>query len=223
MNDEVDNTLSDSMAELFRHNWWVLALRGLAAVLFGILAFIWPGITVFTLVLLFGAYALVNGIFALVVCFKSPRRTRRFGSLIFGAVISIAAGIIALIWPGMTAFSLVIVIAAWAVVNGIAEIAAAIRLRKEITGEWLLVVAGIASIVFGIALFMNPFIGALVLVWWIGGFAFAFGILLIVSVSECAGRPRHLAVSGHEWPRNSFEDWQKPWFRLCDFDRSLSR
>jgi len=180
MNDEVDNTLSDSMAELFRHNWWVLALRGLAAVLFGILAFIWPGITIFTLVLLFGAYALVNGIFALVVCFKSPRRTRRFGSLIFGAVISIAAGIIALIWPGMTAFSLVIVIAAWASVNGIAEIAAAIRLRKEIAGEWLLVVAGIASILFGIALFLNPFIGALVLVWWIGGFAFAFGILLIM-------------------------------------------
>jgi len=180
MNDEVDNTLSDSMAELFRHNWWVLALRGLAAVLFGILAFIWPGITIFTLVLLFGAYALVNGILALVISFKGPRRIRRFGSLIFGGLISVAAGVIAFIWPGMTAFSLVIVIAAWAIVNGIAEIVAAIRLRKEITGEWLLVVAGIASILFGIALFLNPFIGALVLVWWIGGFTFAFGILLIV-------------------------------------------
>jgi len=180
MNDEVDSTIEDSIAELFQHNWWVLALRGLAAVLFGILAFIWPGITIFTLVLLFGAYALVNGILALVISFKGPRRIRRFGSLIFGGLISVAAGVIAFIWPGMTAFSLVIVIAAWAIVNGIAEIVAAIRLRKEITGEWLLVVAGIASILFGIALFLNPFIGALVLVWWIGGFAFAFGILLIV-------------------------------------------
>jgi len=180
MNDELDSTIEDSIAELFRHNWWVLALRGLAAVLFGILAFIWPGITIFTLVLLFGAYALVNGILALVISFKGPRRIRRFGSLIFGGLISVAAGVIAFIWPGMTAFSLVIVIAAWAIVNGIAEIVAAIRLRKEITGEWLLVVAGIASILFGIALFLNPFIGALVLVWWIGGFAFAFGILLIV-------------------------------------------
>jgi len=180
MNDELDSTIEDSIAELFQHNWWVLALRGLAAVLFGILAFIWPGITIFTLVLLFGAYALVNGILALVISFKGPRRIRRFGSLIFGGLISVAAGVIAFIWPGMTAFSLVIVIAAWAIVNGIAEIVAAIRLRKEITGEWLLVVAGIASILFGIALFLNPFIGALVLVWWIGGFAFAFGILLIV-------------------------------------------
>jgi len=180
MNDELDSTIEDSIAELFRHNWWVLALRGLAAVLFGILAFIWPGITIFTLVLLFGAYALVNGILALVISFKGPRRIRRFGSLIFGGLISVAAGVIAFIWPGMTAFSLVIVIAAWAIVNGIAEIVAAIRLRKEITGEWLLAVAGIASILFGIALFLNPFIGALVLVWWIGGFAFAFGILLVV-------------------------------------------
>ena len=180
MNDELDNTISDSIAELFRHNWWVLALRGLAAVLFGILAFIWPGITIFTLVLLFGAYALVNGVLALVIAFKGPRRIRRFGSLIFGGLISVAAGVIAFIWPGMTAFSLVIVIAAWAIVNGIAEIVVAIRLRKEISGEWLLIVAGIASSLFGVCLFLNPLIGALVLVWWIGGFTFAFGILLMV-------------------------------------------
>ena len=180
MNDELDNTISDSIAELFRHSWWVLALRGLAAVLFGILAFIWPGITIFTLVLLFGAYALVNGVLALVIAFKGPRRIRRFGSLIFGGLISVAAGVIAFIWPGMTAFSLVIVIAAWAIVNGIAEIVVAIRLRKEISGEWLLIVAGIASILFGVCLFLNPLIGALVLVWWIGGFTFAFGILLMV-------------------------------------------
>jgi|SRR6267143_2476303 len=180
MNEEIDNTICDSIAELFRHNWWVLVLRGVAAILFGILAFIWPGITIFTLVLLFGAYALVNGILALVIAFKGPKRVARFGSLIFGALISIAAGIIAFIWPGMTAFSLIIVIAAWAIVGGIAEIVAAIRLRKEISGEWLLVVAGIASILFGIALLLNPLIGALVLVWWIGGFTFAFGILLIV-------------------------------------------
>src|SRR5438067_13333605 len=115
MNDEVDNTLSDSMAELFRHNWWVLALRGLAAVLFGILAFIWPGITVFTLVLLFGAYALANGILALLVCFKTPWRTRRSGSLMFGTVISIAAATTTRIRPCMTAFSLDIFIPACAV------------------------------------------------------------------------------------------------------------
>ncbi|MEY2492591.1 MAG: hypothetical protein QOH24_1542 [Verrucomicrobiota bacterium] len=180
MNEDIDNIVSDSIAELFRHNWWVLVLRGVAAILFAVLAFLWPGITIFTLVLLFGAYALVNGILYLVLAFKGPKRARRVGSLIFGALISIAAGIIAFIWPGMTAFSLVIVIAAWAIVTGIAEIVAAIRLRKEITGEWLLVVAGIAAILFGIALLINPLIGALVLVWWIGGFSFAFGILLIV-------------------------------------------
>src|SRR5438874_2064527 len=152
MNDEVDNTLSDSMAELFRHNWWLLALRGLAAVLFGVLAFIWPGITLLTLIYLFGAYALVNGVLALIVAYRTPKDSRPIGSLIFEGLFSIAAGVVAFLIPSLTALALLSLIAAWAIVTGIIEVVAAVRLRRVISNEWLLALAGIASMVFGVLL-----------------------------------------------------------------------
>jgi len=158
--------------------WWMLALRGLIAILFGVLAFVLPGMTMVTLVFLFGFYALLNGILALAHAFSAPKGYPRFGALIFTGIVSIAAGILAFIWPGITALSLVLLIAAWAIVNGIFEIATAIRLRRVIPHEWLLALGGVLSVLLGIVIALQPAAGALALLWWIGAFAIVFGVLL---------------------------------------------
>jgi uncharacterized membrane protein HdeD (DUF308 family) len=181
-----------TVAHLLAHNWWLLALRGLAAVIFGVLAFLWPGITLFVLVWLFGAFALVNGVLSLVLASKAPKGYPRLGSLILGGMLGIIAGVITFFWPAVTAIGLLILIAWWAIVTGILEIVAAIKLRKEITGEWLLVLAGIASVAFGAILLFQPAAGALVLIWWIGAYAVVFGILLIA----LAFRMRRLGKEG---------------------------
>jgi uncharacterized membrane protein HdeD (DUF308 family) len=180
MNRIGDSITTLTVADLLARNWWLLALRGLAGVLFGILAFIWPGITLFVLVCLFGAFALVNGILSLVLAWNAPRGYPRFGALILGGILSIAAGVIAFFLPGITALGLLIMIAAWAIVIGIIEIVAAVQLRKVITNEWLLILAGIASVAFGVVLLLYPRAGALVLVWWLGAYALVFGILLMI-------------------------------------------
>jgi uncharacterized membrane protein HdeD (DUF308 family) len=149
-------------------------------VIFGVLAFLWPGITLFSLVILFGAYALVNGLFSFILAAKAPKGYPNFGSLILAGIFGVLAGLITFFWPGISALGLLIVIAAWAVVNGILEIYYAIKLRKEIKNEWLLILAGILSVIFGALLLLNPLAGALVLVLWIGSFAIVFGILLII-------------------------------------------
>jgi uncharacterized membrane protein HdeD (DUF308 family) len=157
--------------------WWFVALRGLAAVLFGIAAFAWPGITLTLLVLLFGAYALVDGVFALIYAFGSGRRFR--GWLVVEGLAGIVLGVIALVWPGITALSLLYLIAGWAVVTGVLEIIAAIRLRKVITNEWMLALSGLASVIFGVILAIQPGAGALALIWLIAAYAIVFGVLLI--------------------------------------------
>jgi uncharacterized membrane protein HdeD (DUF308 family) len=174
------HTNGGTVADLLTHNWWLLALRGLCGVLFGILAFIWPGITLLSLVYLFGAYTLVNGVLAFVLAARAPKGYPKFGSLIFEGILSIIAGIIAFIVPGITALALLVLIAAWAIVTGVLEIVAAIRLRKVIEGEWLLVLAGIASLGFGVLLLFRPGAGALAVLWWIGAFAIIFGGLLMI-------------------------------------------
>jgi uncharacterized membrane protein HdeD (DUF308 family) len=188
MNGDIDLTAgSGTLAELLRRHWWLLALRGLAAVLFGILAFVWPGITIFWLVCFFGAYALVNGILSFVLAAKASKGSGITG-LILGGLLSVAAGLLTFFWPALTALGLLILISWWAIFNGVMEIITAIRLRKVITNEWLLVLAGIASIVFGVLLLLQPAVGALVLIWWIGAWALFFGVLLMV----LAFRMRHL-------------------------------
>src|SRR4051794_5295460 len=124
--DSDTNTNTGNFANLLSDNWWLMALRGVAAVLFGVLAFIWPGMTLLTLTLLFGAYALAHGILALVMAFKGPGGRRRSGGLIFEGIVSIGAGIIAFLWPGITTLTLLFLIAAWAIVNGVLEIATAV-------------------------------------------------------------------------------------------------
>lgn len=180
-----------TVADLLTRNWWLLALRGVAAVLFGVLAFVWPGITLLVLVYLFSAYALVNGVLALILANRAPKGHPRFGSLIFGGLISIAAGIIGFLWPGLTALTLLVLIASWAIVTGVMEIIAAVRLRKVITDEWLLILAGLASTIFGVLLLLQPGAGALALIWWIGAFAMIFGVLLVA----LAFRMRHWSRS----------------------------
>ena len=160
-------------------NWWALAIRGIAAILFGIAAFLVPGITFAALVLLFGAFAFVDGIFAIAAGVRSGRRHEQWLPMILLGIVGVLAGIYTTIWPIVTALALVYVIASWAVVAGILEIIAAIRLRKKITHEWLLALAGVASIAFGVLLFLAPASGAVVLVWWVGAYALVAGALLL--------------------------------------------
>lgn len=177
MTDIVD--IDSSLARTLTRYWWILALRGVIAIIFGILAFALPGMTLLTLVFLFGIYALVNGILALAHALAAPKGYPRFGAMLFSGLVSIAVGVLAFIWPGITALSLVLLIAAWAIVSGIFEIAAAIRLRRVIHHEWLLVLGGTLSLVLGVAILLQPSAGALALLWWIGGFAIVFGVLLV--------------------------------------------
>ncbi|MGE0548147.1 MAG: HdeD family acid-resistance protein [Kofleriaceae bacterium] len=160
-----------------RWRWWTVALRGAAAIALGILSLVFPGATLLSFVLLFGVFALVDGVLALGLATRLPGR----GAMIARGVISILAGLVALLLPVVTAFVLLMVIASWAIVAGVLEIAMAIRLRKELTGEWLLAVEGMLSIGFGVLLFLSPLAGAIVLGLWVGVYALVLGGLLFGS------------------------------------------
>ena len=167
------------MVTVLARNWWALVLRGLFAVLFGIIALAWPGITLGALVLLYGAYALADGVFAIASVMAGRTWGRPWWSLLVEGLVGIAVGIMTFAWPGLTALVLLYLIASWAFVTGIFEIVAAIRLREEIRGEWLLALSGILSVLFGVALVIWPGAGALALIWVIGAYAIAFGVLMI--------------------------------------------
>jgi uncharacterized membrane protein HdeD (DUF308 family) len=168
------------MIGVLSRNWWALVVRGIVAVIFGLCAIILPGLTVTALVLLFGAYVLVDGVFMIVAAFAGGERTRHRWLLLFEGIVSIIAGILTFAWPGITTLVLLYFIAAWAIITGVAEVMAAVRLRREIANEWLLGLAGIASILFGVFAFIYPRSGALSLIWIIGIYALIFGILLIL-------------------------------------------
>jgi len=158
--------------------WWALAVRGVLAVAFGIVSFMLPADSLLALVVLFGAYALVAGVLDIVGGIRSARRDRgHWGWHIVQGLFGIAAGIVTLAWPGITALALLYVIAAWAMLLGIAEISAAIRLRKEIEGEWLLGLSGVLSLALGVLMVVFPGAGALALIFWIAAYAVVFGLL----------------------------------------------
>jgi uncharacterized membrane protein HdeD (DUF308 family) len=159
-------------------NWWVFLIRGLLGIAFGVITFFEPAISLAALVLLFGAYAFVDGVFAVVSAVRRHTGATPWWLLLLEGVAGIAAGVMALVWPGLTALALLWVIAAWALVTGAFEIAAAIRLRRVITGEWLLVLSGLASIAVGVLLMAFPGPGVLVVVLWIGAGAFVSGIMM---------------------------------------------
>ena len=164
---------------ILAYNWWALAVRGALAILFGILAFLWPGISLTALVLLFAAFAFADGVLAIVTGVRGIRGDGRWWAVLLEGMLGIAVAVLTVLWPAITALALLFLIAAWAIVNGLLEIVAAVRLRRVIRGEWLLALAGVASIVFGVMLALNPGAGALALLWLIAAYAIVFGVLLV--------------------------------------------
>jgi uncharacterized membrane protein HdeD (DUF308 family) len=159
-------------------NWWLLLLRGIVAILFGILAFVWPGITLLTLIFFWGAYAVADGIFALwsAISGKGGELGSRWWLALVG-ICGVVAGLLAFVLPGVTALVLLLFIAAWAIVTGVLQVWGAIRLRKEIEGEWLLILSGLLSVAFGLVLVAWPGAGVLAVIWLIGAFAIVEGVI----------------------------------------------
>jgi uncharacterized membrane protein HdeD (DUF308 family) len=178
------------MIQTLTANWWALALRGLVAVLFGLLTFFLPGITLVTLVLLFGAYALVDGVFNVIAFFRVA--SHQWALLIEG-VVGIIAGVLTFAWPAITAIALLYLIAFWAILTGIFEIVAGIGLRKTIANEWLLLLMGVFSVLFGLLILFAPGTGALAIVLWIGAYALVFGIFLLALAFRLRGHRRLIA------------------------------
>lgn len=161
-------------------SWWLMLLRGIASILFGIAAFVWPGLTVLALTLLYGAFAMADGILSLGAALSgSGDRSIPTWWLVVIGLLGIAVGAVAFLWPGLTAFALVVMIGAWAVAIGVLQIIGAIWLRHELEDEWLLIAAGILSVLFGTAILLKPSAGALALAWAIGTFAILTGLLLV--------------------------------------------
>lgn len=203
------------MVDELARRWWMLAVRGAVAVVFGILALIWPGLTILALIVLFGVYALVDGLFNLGAAIGGggpTRGTGRFaglsgasrGMLAVEGVLGVAFGVVALAWPGETAMVLLVLIALWAIVTGIVELVAAVGLRRHISGEIWLGIAGVLSVLFGLAVIARPGIGAVAVAWVIGLYAILFGLTVLVlalrlrrlrpgerSGAVRGGRPRH--------------------------------
>lgn len=167
------------MLTIISRDWWIYVLRGILAIAFGLLAIIWPGLTIGVLVVLFGIYVIFEGFLALSAAFRHRQRPIWWVLLLEGLA-GIVVGIFAFIWPGLTAVILLIFIAIWAILTGILEIAAAIQLRRQLKGEWALGLTGVLSIMIGVLLLSNPGAGALAVVWLIGIYAILFGVLLTI-------------------------------------------
>jgi uncharacterized membrane protein HdeD (DUF308 family) len=181
-----------ALRELLAKNWWLVLLRGIAGVGFGLLAIASPGLTLVALVLLYGAYALIDGVTSIAAAVANRGGRAPTGWLVFVGVLGIAAGVVTFLWPGITAFALLVLIAVWSILHGVFEIAGAIRLRREIEGEWLLILSGVLSVAIGVVLLARPEAGALALVFVIGAYAILFGSLLIVlSLRLRKHRPAH--------------------------------
>jgi len=189
------NSASDFPSpETLVQNWWLFTLRGIFAIVFGLLALIFPGPTMLSLVILFSAYMLVDGIFGIISAVRAIRRKEdRWGLLIFEGLIDIAVGILAFLWPGITVVAFVLLVGAWAIVTGAVMTAAGFRLNVS-HGRWWLVLSGLLSLGFGTLLVIIPLIGAVVLTWWIGAYALAFGVALVIFSFKLRSR-QHEGVS----------------------------
>lgn len=178
---------SDALSEVLADHWWSVGLRGILGILFGLICLLTPGLAVSVFVILFSAYMLVDGAFAIAAGIKAARNGERWGLLVVEGLVDIAAGVVAFIWPAITLVALVWLIAIWAIVSGALMLAAAFTLNRD-HGRWWLALGGIASLVFGILLVIEPLIGAVVLTIWIGAYALVFGIFLLILAFQLHSR-----------------------------------
>jgi uncharacterized membrane protein HdeD (DUF308 family) len=169
----------EALSEVLAENWWAVGLRGLLGIAFGLICLLVPSAAILALILLFSAYMLVDGVFAIASGIKAARNGERWGLLILEGVVDIAAGAIAFFWPAITAVAFVILIAVWAIISGGLMLGAALTLKLD-HGRWWLALGGIASVIFGIVLLIAPVVGAVVLTWWLGVYALVFGAMLLV-------------------------------------------
>ena len=177
----------EALSAVLADQWWVVALRGLIAIVFGLICFFFTPAAILTAVLFFSAFMLVDGILAIASGIKAARNGKRWGLLILEGIADIAAGVLAFLWPGIAVVVLVLIIGIWAVISGALLTYAAFSLKLD-HGRWWLALAGVASVIFGILLFVAPIPGAVVLTWWIGAYAFAFGILLLILGFKLKGK-----------------------------------
>jgi len=167
------------MIAVLTRNWWALALRGVFAILFGLAALAMPGITLKAVIVLFGAYAVTDGVLAIVAGIRAVERHQQWWPLALEGIVDIAAGVAVFAWPSLSALFLLYLVSAWAFVTGILEIAAALRLRRHVKGEWMLAVNGVISVLLAAFLIAPPRIGILAVVSWIGAYALIFGVMLL--------------------------------------------
>ena len=183
------------MLHVLARNWWALLIRGIAAVVFGILAFVWPGATWVAIGILFGAYAFVDGIFAIVAAVRMASVHGRWGGLLLEGILGVLAGVAAFCYPGLTALVLAVIMGAWAIVTGILAVSSAWRLRAQIPNEWLWVLSGIVSVLFGIAIFWSPAFGLFALVWMVAFYAILAGLLMIGLAFRLRGMSRQVGAA----------------------------
>lgn len=169
----------DLLTDLLARNWWAIGLRGVLAIVFGLIALFLPGATMLSLVLVFAAYTLIDGVFSIVSAVRAAEAGKRWGALVLEGIVSIAVAVIAVVWPGITVLAFVLLVAFWAILTGVLELWAAFRLDAK-DGRWWLVVGGLVSLVYGALVIIAPMIGAVVLTWWLGAYALIFGVSFVV-------------------------------------------
>ena len=182
-----DKARCDALSEVLADSWWAVGLRGILGILFGLICLLTPGVAVEVFVILFSAYMLVDGVFAIISGIKAARNGERWGLLILEGIVDLAAGVVAFLWPAITLVALIWIIAVWAVVSGVLMLSAAFTLNID-HGRWWLALGGLVSIIFGILLVIEPLIGAVVLTLWIGAYALVFGVFLLVVAFQLHSR-----------------------------------
>jgi uncharacterized membrane protein HdeD (DUF308 family) len=201
----VDETWSDIdtplMHRILEQNWWVIALRGILGILFGLVALFFPGVTILSLVLLFSAYMLVDGAFSIAGAIRSMGRNERWGWMLLNGIWSILTAIVAFLWPGLTAIVFVLIIAAWSIVSGALMLTAAYRMRRGAGARGWLIFGGILSVLFGVLLVIAPLMGAIVLTWWVGAYVLVLSIFMLVVAFNL--RSRATRSGGSEGPRTA--------------------
>jgi uncharacterized membrane protein HdeD (DUF308 family) len=177
----------EALSEILADSWWAVGLRGLLGIAFGLICLLVPSAAILALILLFSAYMLVDGVLAIASGIKAARSGERWGLLILEGIVDIAAGVIAFLWPTITAVAFVILIAVWAIISGALMLTAAFTLKLD-HGRWWLALAAVASVIFGIVLLVAPVVGAVVLTWWLGAYAIVFGVFLLVLAFQLHGK-----------------------------------